>query len=840
MSDVPAVNLTNCDREPIHVPGSIQPHGCLLACDVVAMRVLRHSANAPEMLGLSGDINGNSLEAVLGEQIAHDLRNALSRTADGARAALVFGEQTPSGRRFDIAVHQFKCTAIIELEPAQGQIARPLELTRMMMGRIAAIETPEKLTRDTAKLIRSTLGYDRVMIYRFGHDGAGKVINEAKRHDLESFLGQYFPATDIPQQARALYLKNTIRIISDARCVTVPVVPVLDASGEPLDLSHAHLRSVSPIHCEYLRNMGVAASMSISIIVDGVLWGLIACHHYSPKTMSMAERAAAEMFGEFFSLHLTALRHKQTYEIAFAARAGLDSLLREAARGDDINASIRQNLDGFGRLIPSDGVASWLDGTWTADGSAPPAALVPVLVRLAETVAEGKIWSTHQLSNTLPQLHDMAADVSGVLIVPLSQRPRDYLFFFRREVVQTLDWAGNPDKVYETGPLGDRLTPRKSFAIWKETVRHQSEPWTDAERQFAESMRAALVEVVLRHSELLADERSKSEVRQRMMNEELNHRVKNILAVIKSLVTQPSAAGQSLEVYVQSLQGRIQALSVAHDQVMRGDGGGSLARLISAELTPYRADQTMISGPSVWLDARAYSILALVLHEMATNAAKYGALSSTKGRLSVTWQVDFAGNCELVWTETGGPPVTPPTRKGFGSVLIDRSIPFDLGGKSNVDYLKEGVRAEIRIPERFVTVRHEEAAAVVLQDVGKAADATFAGKRVLIVEDQLLIAMDLERILEDWGAEILATSTSPSEALAVLRRERPDVAVLDVNLGDTTSEPVAAALSSAGVPFIFATGYGDGSAIPEGYESVPVVRKPYDAQSIRSELTRLV
>src|ERR1041384_5226886 len=158
------------------------------------------------------------------------------------------------------------------------------------------------------------------MVYQFEADGSGKVVSEAKRPDLESFLGQYFPATDIPQQARALYLKNTIRIISDANFERIPVMPVLDVSGEPLDLSFAHLRSVSPIHCEYLRNMGVGASMSISIINDGELWGLIACHHYSPRVLPMAMRIAAEMFGEFFSLHLNALSHRRKGFLATQAQ----------------------------------------------------------------------------------------------------------------------------------------------------------------------------------------------------------------------------------------------------------------------------------------------------------------------------------------------------------------------------------------------------------------------------------------------------------------------------------------------------------------------------------------
>ncbi|MDB5772728.1 MAG: signal transduction histidine kinase, partial [Burkholderia sp.] len=674
-------------------------------------------------------------------------------------------------------------------------------------------------------------------------DGAGKVISEAKRADLESFLGQYFPASDIPQQARALYLKNTIRVISDANFERIRINPQFDASGEPLDLSFAHLRSVSPIHCEYLRNMGVGASMSISIIVDGELWGLIACHHYGPRTLSMAQRIAAEMFGDFFSLHLTALRHRQSLDSATAARAALDDLLQAAVRVEDIHALLRERLQDFGRLIPADGLAMWLDGELTTSGITPPDEAIPVLARFAETVAQGRVWASHKLSDVLAGAETYADVASGMLALPLSQRPRDYVFLFRKEVVQTLDWGGNPNKTYESGPMGDRLTPRKSFAVWKETVHQQSVPWSEQEREFAEAARMALVGVILQHSELLADERSKAEVRQRMLNEELNHRVKNILAIIKSLVTNPVEADLSLADFVESLRGRIQALSLAHDQVIRGEGGGALQDLLEAELLPYRAGATTINltGDNVWMDARSFSIMALVLHELSTNAAKYGALSRPGGRLDVSWTVDLVGACDIHWVESQGPIVTPPSRLGFGTVLIDRSVPFDLGGESDVQYLPTGVVARFRIPPKFISLRTARAEAPPLASIPPIAKSGFNlnGKRVLIVEDQMLIALDLEQILEDAGLSVVATVTSSAEALAYLDKDLPDVAILDVNLGDGNSEPIAAALQTKGVPFIFATGYGDGG-IGQAFTAIPVVRKPYSRDAILAELRRLL
>ncbi|KHL75088.1 chemotaxis protein CheY, partial [Pseudomonas putida] len=316
----PDVNLTNCDREPIQIPGSIQPHGCLLACDASASLVLRHSANTPQMLSVAGGVNGQRLEAIIGVEAAHTVRNSLARVKEASRPALSFGVPLASGQAFDVSAHLFKGTVILEFEPASQSIAEPIELVRTVIAQLREIDRSDRLVADTAKRVRALLGYDRVMIYQLGADGAGKVVAEARRSGLESFLGQYFPASDIPQQARALYVRNPVRVIADADFKTVPLEPVLDLSGEPLDLSYAHLRSVSPIHCEYLNNMGVGASMSISVIVDGALWGLIACHHYAPRTLSMGQRVAAEMFGEFFSLHIQTLQARQTLEAAAHAR----------------------------------------------------------------------------------------------------------------------------------------------------------------------------------------------------------------------------------------------------------------------------------------------------------------------------------------------------------------------------------------------------------------------------------------------------------------------------------------------------------------------------------------
>ena len=839
------VDLTNCDWEPIHLPGSIQPHGCVLVCDASLSVVRRHSVNAAAMLGLSSAaLNGEKFAGLFGEYVTHEIRNAAARCNDPARPALLLGlslgEHQPT---VDVAVHAFKGVTFVEFELTQADSATsPLELARTLIGRLSKVDDPEQLVHGASRLMRGLLGYDRVMIYRFAHNGSGEVISEAKRSDLESFLGQHFPATDIPKQARRLYLDNIIRVIGDVDAIRVPVEPVLDASAEPLDMSFAHLRSVSPIHCEYLRNMGVAASMSVSIIVDGALWGLIACHHYSARPLSMSHRIASEMFGQFFAMNLAALSHKRSLDLASQARHVLDTMLQRMSHHRDVVGLLQDNIASFRALMPCDGVGIWIDADWTGTGVTPPAEAIPALGRFLNSVVGGKVWATSALSESYPAAIDFHGATSGVLAIPLSQIPGDYLLFFRKEVVQNINWAGNPAKTYEVGPQGDRLTPRKSFAIWKQAVERQSLPWTEGDRNIAEAARAALVEIVLRHNEILADERAKYDLRQKMLNEELNHRVKNILALIKSLVSHPVEAGRNLQDYVLSLKGRIQALSYAHDQVIRGSGGGALQDLLAAELSPYRETGAIVlEGPPVQLDARAFSVMALVLHELATNAAKYGALSSKRGTLRVAWRLTDDQSCEIRWRESGGPTVRIPTHEGFGSVLLNRSVSFDLGGVSDIDYAPGGLGACVVIPARFITALAKMPENVVQIPVATSPFSLLPPKvRVLLVEDQLIIALDAEAMLALIGAASVETASSVDEAMAALKRALPDVAVLDIHLGMDTSWPIAEELDRLKIPFVLASGYGDLASVPGAWTEAPLIRKPYDAGTLAAALAQVI
>ncbi|MBI1252271.1 MAG: GAF domain-containing protein [Alphaproteobacteria bacterium] len=839
----PRVDLSTCDREPIHIPGAIQDFGCLIACDPVGFRITRASANAADMVGHSGrDLLGCTLEEIIGRDAVQRIMDALGSSFDPARAALCFDIPAgPSQTRFDVAAHLYGGLVIVEFTPAIPTLEHPPhDPARAILRRLSGQTELDDLCRAAARLLRAALNYDRVMIYRFAADGAGQVIAEDKRSDLESFDGQWFPATDIPAQARALYLKNIVRYVGDSARAPAGILPVLDASGEPLDLSFAHLRCVSPIHCEYLRNMGVVASMSISIVVGGRLWGLVACHQYAPRALLQSERMNAELFGECFSMQVQSLLHAESLTAASQARTLLNLILNDIVHEDEPMPFLRLQLGALRTLLPCDGVALWTGGVASTDAIRLPDRQVRAIAFAAAEHGRGQIWATHHLRSILPGLESGEYDAAGVLAVPLSRSGADYILFVRKAVEQTLQWAGDPNKTDDVGPLGDRLTPRKSFAIWKETVRDQSLPWTADDRAAAEAVRIALMEVIMRQHEALLEERKRDDARQRLLNEELNHRVKNILTLIRSIVRQSMSEDRSLADYAHALEGRIMAMSAAHDQILRGSGGGALSALLDAETAPYRIPGRDIAfdGPDVRLDARAYAVLALVIHELTTNAAKYGSLSAPQGKLHVGWTLREDGSLHMSWVESGGPSVVAPQRKGFGSALLERSIPFDLGGEAELSYAPEGVRAAFTIP----SARLQRASAPPLKPAAETVNTALKPlheKHVLLVEDQLVIALEAEDVLRSLGAATIDVAPNAADALAMIEARAPGLALLDINLGSHTSVPVAEELVRRGVPLIFSTGYGDHAVLPSGLANHSIVRKPFSASTLALAISAL-
>ncbi|WP_395332139.1 HWE histidine kinase domain-containing protein [Novosphingobium sp. BL-8H] len=848
------VDLTNCDREPIQIPGSIQPHGAMLVVSPLDYRTLFASVNASDFLGLEGTIEpGMDLVELIGADAAHAIRNASAKSGGGEIAGVELGMKLAHVKaRVDIIVHRYKDRVLIEFEPAadEGQSAKDaLDLTQALVRKIGTETEIESLAKSGARLVRAMLGYDRVMIYQFLHNGAGRVIAESKRADLQSFLGQHFPASDIPYQARRLYELNAIRMIADASYAPVPLHPPIKAGEQPVDMSFAQLRSVSPIHCEYLRKMGVHATLSISIIVDGELWGLISCHHDSPRTVPIPLRIGAELFGHYFSLQVSVAQRRAQIIASGIARERLDKILAGLAVDETLMEGLRENLPAFNSLFDCDGVGIWAENRWACCGIAPAeeAALHLVQYLAGEGQAFPRsassklgLWHTQDLRENTGS-PEFGQSVAGVLAIPLTSTPRDYLLIFRSEEAHEIEWAGEPTKSVISTPDGDRLTPRGSFETWREEVRGKSRPWIETDLAAADAVRSYLRDVILKQNEITADARNRLEHRRRVLNDELNHRVKNIITLIKSIAVQTGAHAATVADFSASFEGRLRALAFAHDQSLSASVGGDLGTLIEAEAGLHRygsgPDRVVTSGEKVRLNDRAFGVLALVVHELMTNAVKYGALSEEEGKLNIHWTFSHDEGCVIQWTETGGPATEAPTRHGFGSKLIQTTMVYDLGGTVEINYPATGLSARLVIPAKHVSIANEDEHEFPVQEENDETVSSLAGLSVLLVEDQSLIALDTEDLLRRLGAKEVRLSPDAVHAVRSLSSYKPDVAVLDFNLGETTSEEVADHLVAMGVPFVFATGYGDSVMIPEHLRDVPIVRKPASAKGVLSQLS---
>ncbi|MCP1198816.1 HWE histidine kinase domain-containing protein [Notoacmeibacter sp. MSK16QG-6] len=837
------VDLTNCDREPIHLLGRIQPFGFLVAAS--ADWVVSHvSLNVDEFLSFNADaMVGEPLKNFLPQRSLHAIRNRLQTISNSdGRERLRNVSIDDSDRLFDVSIHvtDDSATTVMEFEPARldESSEEELLLVRGALPRLARHDTVEGLARDGARYLQFMSGFDRVMVYQFLPDGSGEVIAEARQSRLEPFLGLRYPATDIPQQARALYLKQTLRLIADVGEDGVAIHPPRGTDGQPIDLSSSVLRSVSPIHLEYLRNMGVQASMSVSIIINGKLWGLFACHHEAPLVIDHIKRGVAEMFGELFSMMLASRLNHDERKADKEVQRLTNSFSATVSPDEDPIAGISPTLERFSSLLDAQGFAIVIDQNRQTFGESPTDIELDQIIRFLNRSAASKIFASSHMSGLFPEAKSFSDRVAGMLAIPISRRPRDYIIFFRREVLKEVTWAGNPEKPVEVGPNGIRLTPRKSFEAWQDEQRGHSEIWRSAHLRIAEQLRMVMLEVVLRLTDEVARERKIAQERQELLIAELNHRVRNILSLVKGIISQSRGTDLSLNDYIEILDTRIQSLARAHDQITQHNWtAASLQRMIEIEAASYLGDgheRIRLEGEDCLLEPQAFATLALVVHELTTNSAKYGALSASAGYVKVKTSWENDGTFTIDWLERGGPAVQAPKRRGFGSTIVERSIPYELKGKASIDYELSGLHAAFTLPARHVARPKDEARPSPSRSNKRkpSSDSDPLPKRFLVAEDNLILAMELEDILLANGAESVDVAANLSDGKAIAGGSELDFAILDVNLGSATSFPIAEILAERGIPFGFATGYGEELTVPKNLGKRCCIAKPYDRDSI--------
>lgn len=503
----PEVTLDNCDREPIHIPGRIQSHGVLVAFDD-ARTVTHRSTNAHELLGADAPRLGQPLaDTLFATDPAMQAAVAQCFEADGTQVQQVALETVVNGRTFELVGHRLGTRVVVELElcPERGQsFADHAFQGHRALNRLRGQRGIGELLDAAVQEVRALTGFDRVMAYRFRHDGSGDIMAEALRDDLEPFLGRRYPASDIPAQARRLYTINTLRNIADVGRTTVPV-EAGPGQGEPLDMSHCVLRSVSPVHIEYLTNMGVAASMSISIVINGALWGMLACHHMTPRHVSYSVRSACDVLAQILGAHVQGLEARLRSQRIDAAATIRARAVESVLLADDGIFALMPLAPQMCEVLGAHGVAFAENAKLATWGEVPVESLQGLVAWLNELQRTQRqpLVAMHELSSLPEALRLRLSNCCGVLAMRFDELSQGWVLFVRKEQLETIAWGGRPVKEYVSGPLGPRLTPRGSFDVWKETVRGQSEPWSAVDLEIAQSLMAELLRVSAgRHAEL--------------------------------------------------------------------------------------------------------------------------------------------------------------------------------------------------------------------------------------------------------------------------------------------------------------------------------------------------
>ncbi len=497
------IDLSTCDEEPIHIPGSIQPHGVLLSLRMPELTIVQASENTDPVLGrMHQSLLGTELEDVLGDKTCATVRSALHSQLMGQQAPL---RVELSGRSFDALLHGSEGLCIMELEPPETvDLCAWDELwrqTESMIEKLYETRNLKELFEIAALGIKRLTGFARVMIYRFHDDEHGEVVAEAKEEELEPYLHLHYPASDIPTQARRLYSLNRLRLIVDIDVPQVPITPPQNPlTGLPLDMSNAVLRSVSPVHIEYLRNMGVRSSMSISLLKDGRLYGLIACHHPLPRYVGCRLRRMCHLLGLVLSSEIV---EKTRLGLADARHRG-DTLLGRIISRTMVDANPLSALSADAQalldLTGARGAAVSYEDEWVLLGQTPQEEEVRALATWAKAQMCEGIYATDRLPLLYPPARRFKDTAAGLLAIGLPAEDHHCILWFRPEVIQTVLWAGDPHKPAKLDPESQKIGPRASFAAWKQTVRRRALPWEPERLEFALSLRRGLIEIVLRRA----------------------------------------------------------------------------------------------------------------------------------------------------------------------------------------------------------------------------------------------------------------------------------------------------------------------------------------------------
>ncbi|MBD2438349.1 ATP-binding protein [Nostoc sp. FACHB-110] len=524
---LPSINVTSLKEAPIHTCGQIQPHGVLLVLAEPELQILQVSHNTWNVFGIEPEIMlQKRLEDLLDSFQIDRIKAGL--IADNLEfinpTKLWFRKKGDEYVVFDAVFHRnSQGLLILELEPALSQENIPFlsfyHLAKASINQLEKTSTLRDFCQIIVQEVQKVTGFDRVMLYKFDHDGHGSVVAEEKLETLEPYLGLHYPESDIPKPARKLFASNSIRIIPDAKAEPVQLIAGNNlANQNSVDLTNSILRSPAACHIEYLHNMGVGASLTISLIKDQKLWGLIACHHQTPKLVSYELRKACEFLGRVIFAEISAREETEDYDYRMSLTHIQSLLIEYMSQEENFIDGLVKHQPNLLDLTSAKGAAVCFGDRCTLIGETPAEEDLSFLVQWLKNNVDEEVFYTNSLPQVYPDAEKFKNVASGLLAIPISKR--NYVLWFRPEVIQTVNWGGDPHKAFEVNQTdGDvRLCPRKSFELWKETVKLTSLPWQYVEIKAALELRKAIVNIVLRQADELAQlaqdlERSNAELK---------------------------------------------------------------------------------------------------------------------------------------------------------------------------------------------------------------------------------------------------------------------------------------------------------------------------------------
>ena len=609
--------------------------------------------------------------------------------------------------------------AVLELKSGLADRPSAARLLAEIGAAIAAIDAaPDLLSicQAAAREVRRLTDFDRVMVYRFLEDGSGSVVAEHHVDALPPFLNHRYPASDIPRQARELYVHNPIRVIPDVCYVPVPLVPSLcPATGQPLDMRDCMLRSVSPTHIRYLKNMGVAASMSVSVVRDGALWGLIACHHRTPKRVPYELREVCRHLGQALAQRIAVREEADTNLQVRQLDATRDRVLSTLARAGDVESALSEHISDLRAVVPSDGVAVCHRERVAGAGHRPSDAKIRAL---AQWLLHGGLpdpFATDRLAERYAPASAYRARASGLLATMVWREDPLVLLWFRAEQTEEIDWAGNPHKPVEPGSELGTLNPRRSFELWREIVRGRSRPWTDAELEAVRRFRDRVLELHQRQqlsalNQQLREALSEKEdllTQKDLLMREVHHRVQNGLQLVNSMLRlqQREAADPVVAAHFAEACRRLTAVALIHQRLRRSDQVQSVAfdsylgelRVGLVEGWGAAWDQYIqLQAAPVMLPTKEAVILALVVTELLTNAVKH-AYGGKPGPIRVMVEEQSPKAIRITVEDHGTWAGGREWSDGVGSRLV-RALLAPLKGKIGFEENRPGLRVVLEVP----------------------------------------------------------------------------------------------------------------------------------------------